>query len=261
MSLQVERDGGLAVLVLDRADVLNAFDEALTAALGTAVADAAADATVRAVVITGAGRAFSAGQDLRDRVAALEGGAELRLGDELRRRYHPVVRAIRTMRKPVIAAVNGIASGAGFGLVAACDVRVASSAASFRAGWGRVGLVPDAGAAFFLPRIIGWGRAYDMILSGEPVDAREALAIGLVTRVWRHDEFAREWRAYARSVASGATEAFALTKEGFNAAWEQDFAAFLETEAALQDRAGRTHDYAEGVRAFLGKRPPGFTGS
>ncbi|HLZ47906.1 MAG TPA: enoyl-CoA hydratase-related protein, partial [Candidatus Limnocylindria bacterium] len=109
MSLQVERDGGLAVLVLDRAEVLNAFDEALTTALAAAVADAAADATVRAVVITGAGRAFSAGQDLRDRAAALERGDELRLGDELRRRYHPVVRTIRAMRKPVIAAVNGIA--------------------------------------------------------------------------------------------------------------------------------------------------------
>lgn len=261
MSLQVERDGGLAILVLDRADVLNAFDEALTAALAAALADAAVDASVRAVAITGAGRAFSAGQDLRDRAAALERGDELRLGDELRRRYHPVVRTIRTMRKPVIAAVNGIASGAGLGLVAACDVRVASSAASFRAGWGRVGLVPDAGAAFFLPRIIGWGRAYDLILSGEPVAATEALRIGLVTRVWRDDEFAREWRVYARSVASGATEAFALTKEGFNAAWERDFGSFLETEAALQDRAGRTHDYAEGVRAFLGKRPPGFKGS
>jgi 2-(1,2-epoxy-1,2-dihydrophenyl)acetyl-CoA isomerase len=259
--LRLERDGGVAILMLDRADVLNAFDEALTSALGAAVSDAAADAAVRAVVLTGAGRGFSAGQDLRDRAAAIERGAELRLGDELRRRYHPVIRVIRTMRKPVIAAVNGIASGAGFGLVAACDVRVASDAASFRAGWGRVGLVPDAGAAYFLPRIVGWGRAFDMVLSGEPVDANEALRIGLVTRVWRDDEFARQWRAYAAVVAAGATEAFALTKEGLNAAWERDFESFLEVEAGLQDNAGRTHDYAEGVRAFLGKRPPRFSGS
>ena len=261
MSLRVERDSGVAILVLDRADVLNAFDEALTSALGAAIADAAGDATVRAVVLTGAGRAFSAGQDLRDRAAALERGADLRLGDELRRRYHPVVTAIRTMRKPVIAAVNGIASGAGFGLVAACDVRVASTAASFRAGWGRVGLVPDAGAAFFLPRIVGWGRAFDMLLSGEPIDANEALRIGLVTRVWRDPDFVREWRAYATAVAAGATEAYALTKEGLNAAWEHTFSSFLEIEAGLQDRAGQTHDYAEGVRAFLGKRPARFGGS
>jgi 2-(1,2-epoxy-1,2-dihydrophenyl)acetyl-CoA isomerase len=259
--LRVERDGGVAILTLDRADVLNAFDEALTTALRAAVTEAAADPAVRAVVITGAGRAFSAGQDLRDRAAALEGGTELRLGAELKRRYHPIVAAIRTMRKPVIAAVNGIASGAGFGLVTACDVRVASAAASFRAGWGRVGLVPDAGAAYFLPRIVGWGRAFDMVLSGEPVDANEAVRIGLVTRVWRDEEFMSQWRAYAAGVAAGATEAYALTKEGLNAAWERDFESFLDVEAGLQDRAGRTHDYAEGVRAFLGKRPPRFTGS
>lgn len=259
--LRVERDGGVAVLTLDRADVLNAFDEALTTALGAAVSGAAADPSVRAVVITGAGRAFSAGQDLRDRAAMLEGGAELRLGAELKRRYHPVVKAIRTIRKPVIAAVNGIAVGAGFGLAVACDIRVASATASFRAAWGRVGLVPDAGAAYFLPRIIGSGRAFDMVLGGEPVDANEALRIGLVTRVWGADDFAREWRAYAQGIAAGATEAYALTKEALNAAWEQDLAAFLDTEAGLQDRAGRTHDYAEGVQAFLDKRAPRFTGS
>jgi 2-(1,2-epoxy-1,2-dihydrophenyl)acetyl-CoA isomerase len=259
--LRVERDGGVAILTLDRADVLNAFDEALTSALRAAVTESAADPAVRAVVITGAGRAFSAGQDLRDRAAAIEGGAELRIGAELKRRYHPIVAAIRTMRKPVIAAVNGVASGAGFGLVTVCDVRVASATASFRAGWGQVGLVPDAGAAYFLPRIVGWGRAFDMVLSGEPVDANEALRVGLVTRIWRADDFAREWRAYAAGIAAGATEAYALTKEALNAAWEQDLTAFLDTEAGLQDRAGGTHDYAEGVRAFLGKRAPRFTGS
>ena len=260
MTLRVERDGGVAVLTLDRADVLNAFDEALTAALAMALAEVAADAGVRAVVITGAGRAFSAGQDLRDRAAALELGAELRLGDELRRRYHPVIRTIRAMRKPVIGAVNGIASGAGFGLVAACDVRVASAAASFRAGWGRVGLVPDAGAAYFLPRIVGWGRAFDMVLTGEPVSADDALRLGLVTRVWPDDEFAPKWRELAQTLARGATEAFALTKEGLNAAMTRGFAEFLDHEAELQDRAGRTRDYAEGVKAFAEKRPPKMEG-
>lgn len=260
MTLRVERDGALAVLTLDRADVLNAFDEQLTTELAAAVRDAAEDRGIRAVVITGAGRAFSAGQDLRDRAGSLERVGELRLGDELRRRYHPVISAIRTMRKPVIAAVNGVVSGAGFGLAVACDIRVASSSASFRAGWGRVGLVPDAGSAFFLPRLIGWGRAFDLIVTGEPVDAVEALRIGLVTRVWPEREFAREWRAFATTIAQGATEAFALSKEGLNAAWERDFASFLEIEAELQDRAGRTHDYAEGVRAFLGKRAPRFEG-
>lgn len=258
--LRVERDGGVRILTLDRPDVLNAFDEALTDALATGLRDAAGDASVRAVVITGAGRAFSAGQDLRDRAAAIERGDDLRLGDELRRRYHPSIEAIRAMRKPVIAAVNGIVAGAGFGLAVACDLRIAAASASFRAAWSKVGLVPDAGSAFFLPRLIGWGRALDLAFTGRAVDASEALAIGLVTRVWPDAEFVEGWRSLARQLADGATEAFALTKEGLNASWERDFGSFLELEASLQDRAGRSADYAEGVRAFLAKRPPRFEG-
>ena len=258
--LRVERDGAVAVLTLDRPDVLNAFDEPLTAALVAAVTDAAADASVRCVVITGAGRAFSAGQDLRDRVKALAQGTELRLGDELRRRYHPVVTAIREMRKPVIAAVNGVVAGAGLGVAIACDIRVAASSATFRPAWGRVGLVPDAGSAFFLPRLVGWGRALDMVLTGDPVSADDALRIGLVTRVWPDGEFATQWRELAQTLARGATEAFALTKEGLNAAMARGFAEFLDHEAELQDRAGRTHDYAEGVKAFSEKRPAKMEG-
>jgi 2-(1,2-epoxy-1,2-dihydrophenyl)acetyl-CoA isomerase len=259
--LRVERDGGVAVLTLDRPDVLNAFDEALSAALAVAVADAARDASVRCVVITGAGRAFSAGQDLRDRAAMLAQGPELRLGDELRRRYHPVVTAIREMRKPVIAAVNGIAAGAGFGLALCCDVRVAAESATFRAAWSKVGLVPDAAAAYFLPRLVGWGRAIDIVFGGEPITSGTALGMGLATRVWPDAEFADRWRAYARDLAAGATQAYALTKEGLNAAWDHDLRDFLEIEASLQDRAGRSADYAEGVRAFVDKRPARFTGS
>jgi 2-(1,2-epoxy-1,2-dihydrophenyl)acetyl-CoA isomerase len=252
--LRVERDGATTILTLDRPDVLNAFDESLTEALNAAVADVARDNAVRAVVITGAGRAFSAGQDLDDRLAAIERGGELRLGDELRRRYHPVIAAIRTMRKPVIAAVNGVAAGAGLGLAIACDVRVASSSATFRAAWGRVGLVPDAGSAFFLPRLVGWGKALDMILSGDPVDAAEALRIGLATRVWPDADFATRWREYAATLASGPTEAFALTKQGLNAAMARGFEDFLEVEAELQDRAGRTADYARLVRAWHARK-------
>jgi len=258
--LRLEREGPLAVITLDRPDVLNAFDEALTAALTSAVDDVAKDGSVRAVVITGAGRAFSAGQDLRDRLAMVEAGKDLHLGDELRRRYHPVIAAIRAMRKPVVAAVNGVVAGAGLGIAVACDVRVAAASAVFRAAWGRVGLVPDAGSAYFLPRLIGWGRAMDMILTGEPVDADEALRIGLATRVWPDADFAREWRAYATVLANGATEAFALTKEGLNASWHHDLDAFLDVEAGLQDRAGRTRDYAEGVKAFAAKRRAEFEG-
>ena len=258
--LRLERDGALAVITLDRPEVLNAFDEALTSALALAIDEVAADAAVRAVVITGAGRGFSAGQDLRDRFLKVVAGQDLQLGNELRRRYHPLIAAIRAMRKPVVAAVNGVVAGAGLGIAVACDVRVASSSASFRAAWTRVGLVPDAGSAYFLPRIVGWGRATDMILTGEPVNADEALRIGLVTSVWSDAEFAVKWREYACGLAHGATEAFALSKEGLNAAWDRDFASFLELESSLQDRAGRTSDYAEGVRAFTSKTPAKFEG-
>jgi 2-(1,2-epoxy-1,2-dihydrophenyl)acetyl-CoA isomerase len=258
--LHLERTGALAVLTLDRPGVLNAFDEALTASLASGLDEVAKDASVRAVVITGAGRAFSAGQDLRDRLAMVEAGKDLHLGDELRRRYHPVITTIREMRKPVIAAVNGVVAGAGLGIAVACDVRVAAASASFRAAWGRVGLVPDAGSAYFLPRLVGWGRAMDMILTGEPVGADESLRLGLATRVWPDAEFASQWRAYATALANGATEAFALTKEGLNASWHHDLGSFLEVEAGLQDEAGRTRDYAEGVKAFAAKRPAGFEG-
>ena len=247
--LRVERDGAVTILTLDRPDVLNAFNDALTEALAAAVADCAADARVRAVVITGAGRAFSAGQDLADRLAMIEKGGDLRLGDELRRRYHPV-----------IAAVNGVAAGAGLGLAVACDVRVAAGSATFRPAWGRVGLVPDAGSAYFLPRLVGWGRALEMVLSGEPVSAEEALRIGLVTRVWPDEEFPQRWHEHAAALARGATEAYALTKEGMNASQACDLDSFLEIEAELQDRAGRTSDYARGVRAFAAKQRVEFEG-
>ncbi len=258
--LRLERDGALAVITLDRPDVLNAFDEALTSSLTLAIDEVAADATVRAVVITGAGRGFSAGQDLRDRSLKVAAGEDLQLGNELRRRYHPVIAKIREMRKPIVAAVNGVVAGAGLGIAVACDVRVAASSAVFRAAWTRVGLVPDAGSAYLLPRIVGWGRAVDMILTGDPVSADEALRIGLVTRVWPDAEFAAAWRKYALALADGATEAYALSKEGLNAVWDRDFASFLELESSLQDRAGRTRDYAEGVQAFTSKTPPKFEG-
>jgi 2-(1,2-epoxy-1,2-dihydrophenyl)acetyl-CoA isomerase len=258
--LRLERDGALAVITLGRPEVLNAFDEALTSALTLAIEEVAADAAVRAVVLTGEGRGFSSGQDLRDRFLKIVAGEDLELGNELRRRYHPLIAAIRDLRKPVVAAINGVVAGAGLGLAVACDVRVAASSASFRAVWTRIGLVPDAGSAYFLPRIVGWGRAMDMILTGEPVSADEALRIGLVTRVWPDAEFADGWRAYARSLAEGPTEAYALSKEGLNAAWDRDFASFLELESSLQDRAGRTRDYAEGVRAFTSKTTTKFEG-
>ena len=221
--LRVERDGAVTVLTLNRPDVLNAFDEPLTEALTASLADCATDAAIRTVVITGAGRAFSAGQDLDDRRAMIEKGGEPHLGDELRRRYHPAIAAIREMPKPVLAAVNGVAAGAGLGVAIACDIRVAASSASFRPAWGRVGLVPDAGSAFFLPRLVGWGRALDMVLTGDPVAAR-------------------------------------LATEAVDLAWNSTLDAGLEFERKAFYLLFATEDKKEGVDAFVNKRKATFKG-
>ncbi|CAN5213376.1 2-(1,2-epoxy-1,2-dihydrophenyl)acetyl-CoA isomerase PaaG [soil metagenome] len=257
--LHVERHGALAVLTLDRPHVLNAFDEPLTSAFAAALGEASSDGAVRAVAITGAGRAFSACQDLADRALAIERGG-LHLGDELRRRYHPIVTAIQGMPKPVLAAINGVVAGAAFGIACACDLRVAAASATFRAAWSKVGLAPDAGAAFFLPRLVGSGRAAEIALTGRVLTAQDAPSIGLVNRVWPDADFDRELRALARELAAGPTAAVALAKEGLRAAWEHGLASFLDVEAGLQERAGRTADYAEGVRAFAAKRPAQVTG-
>lgn len=260
MTIETSLRDGVATITIARPEVLNALDDATTAALARTLENIATDDGARSVVITGAGRAFSAGQDLRDNAADVLAGETPQLGAELRRRYFPIVRAIRSMPKPVVAAVNGAAVGAGMGLACACDIRVASSDASFRAGWSRVGLMPDAGAAYFLPRLVGFGRALDLMLSAEPVLAEEALRIGLVSRVFDAATFAPEVAQLTRSLAQAATLALALTKQAVERAAQPSLEEFLEFEARLQERAGRSHDYAEGVRAFLDKRPPRFEG-
>jgi 2-(1,2-epoxy-1,2-dihydrophenyl)acetyl-CoA isomerase len=260
VTVQRELGDGVARITIARPEVLNALDDATTTALARELEAVAGDDAVRCVVITGAGRAFSAGQDLRDNSADVLAKRVPRLGEELRRRYFPIVRAIRAMPKPVVAAVNGPAVGAGLGLACACDIRVASADALFRAGWSRVGLVPDAGAAYFLARLVGVGRAMDLLLTGDAITAAEALRIGLVTRVFEAAAFADELARFARSLAHGATRAFALTKTALERAAQPSLEEFLEVEARLQDEAGRTRDYAEAVGAFLEKREPRFQG-
>ena len=262
MTTTIQRDyrDGVATLTLARPDVLNALDDAMTTQLARELEAVSTDDGVRCVVLTGAGRAFSAGQDLNDNAADVVARREPQLGAELRRRYFPIVRAIRAMRKPVIAAVNGAAVGAGLGLACACDIRVASTDASFRAGWSRVGLVPDAGAAYFLTRLVGYGRALEILLTADPLGATEALRIGLVSRLFDAARFGDDVARLARSLAEGPTVAFALTKQAVERAAQPSLEEFLEFEAQLQDQAGRTADYAEGVRAFLERRAPRFEG-
>jgi 2-(1,2-epoxy-1,2-dihydrophenyl)acetyl-CoA isomerase len=265
----------IATITLDRPDVLNAFDRALKEELLAALKQAARDTDVRVVVVTGAGRAFSAGQDLRERLPAdpQDAGAAGKarppsapsvpptpLDQELRERYNPIILAIRTMDKPVIAAVNGVAAGAGMSLALACDIRIASEAASFIEVFGRVGLVPDTGSTWFLPRLVGPAKALELMWTTDSVDAPTALALGIVNRVVAPDQLMTETRALGVRLASAAPLALALAKRAVNRGLEIGLPEALDYEASLQGIAGRSSDYGEGVRAFVEKRPARFTG-
>jgi len=254
--VELEAEAGVATLTLNRPDALNALTVPMKQDLLAALRRVERDTSIRAVILTGAGRAFCAGQDLRER---LEPGAAP-LGVEVRERYNPIIRAMRGLPKPIVGAINGVAAGAGASLAMACDVRIASDAASFALAFGRVGLVPDSGATWFLPRIVGAARAAELALLNDPVSAEDALRIGLVGRVVPAAELATEARGVAARLAAGAPKAIALTKRALNAAWTHDLDAALEYEAHLQDLAGRTKDHAEGMAAFMDKRPPRFTG-
>jgi 2-(1,2-epoxy-1,2-dihydrophenyl)acetyl-CoA isomerase len=257
-SVRVEVDGGtmVATITLDRPDALNALTVPMKQALLAAFRKVARDGAVRAVILTGAGRAFCAGQDLRERLQP----DAAPLGIEVRDRYNPIIRAMRGLPKPIVGAINGVAAGAGASLAMACDIRIASDAASFALAFGRVGLVPDSGATWFLPRLVGVTRAAELALLGDSVTAADAVRIGLVGRVVPTGELATEARAIAARLAAGAPRAMALTKQALNAAWQHDLDGALDYEAHLQDIAGRTKDHAEGLAAFMEKRPPRFTG-
>jgi 2-(1,2-epoxy-1,2-dihydrophenyl)acetyl-CoA isomerase len=254
--VEVDPSAGVATITLNRPDALNSLTVPLKQALLDALRRVERDTAVRAVILTGAGRAFCAGQDLRER---LEPDAAP-LGIEVRERYNPIVRAMRGMPKPIVGAINGVAAGAGASLAMACDLRIASEAASFALAFGRVGLVPDSGATWLLPRLVGAARASELALLNEPVSAADALRIGLVGKVVPAAELAAAAGAMAARLAAGAPRAIALTKRALEAAWTRDLEAALEDEAHLQDIAGRTKDHAEGMAAFLEKRPPRFTG-
>ncbi|HET7030321.1 MAG TPA: enoyl-CoA hydratase-related protein [Candidatus Limnocylindrales bacterium] len=255
--LRVETADAVATITLDRPDALNALTVPLKDALLDAFRAVARDDAVRAVVLTGAGRAFCAGQDLRER---LEPDA-LPLADEIRRRYNPIIRAMRELPKPIVGAINGVAAGAGASLAFACDIRIAAEGASFLLAFGRVGLIPDSGATWILPRLIGWSKAAELALTTDPLSAADAEGLGLVARVVAADELASAAHALAARLASGAPRALALTKAALDASAGASFDEQLEREADLQGEAGATADHAEGIAAFTERRPPRFRGS
>lgn len=255
-TLLYEKRDGVATITLNRPRALNAFNREMNRELLDAIRDGDRDDAVRCFVLTGAGdRAFCAGQDLKDRAPERKGS----LGESLRSRYNPIVLAIRRTEKIVLCAVNGVAAGAGCNLTLACDLRIASENARFIEAFVRVGLGPDCGGSYFLPRLIGLGKATELFLLGEPLEAEEALRCGLVTRVAPASELAGKARAMAERLARGPRSA-GLIKRALNRSMYGELEAQLEYEACIQEIAGRTSDYDEGVRAFMEKRAPVFQG-
>ncbi len=250
---------GVLTLTLNRPDVLNAVTDAMLAELQSAFRDAERDAAVRCIVLTGAGRGFCAGQDLNARGRATD-GPRVSVGDHLRQGYNPLVRRIRAIEKPVIAAINGVAAGAGANLALACDIRIASETASFVQAFVKIGLVPDSGGTLFLPMLVGMAKAAELAFTGDRIGAAECLRLGLVNQVVPADAFMETTRALAIRLAALPTRAIGLTKRAFNRAMMPDLDAVLEYEADMQTLASRTQDNKEGVAAFLEKRPPVFTG-
>lgn len=255
-ALRLEVADAVATITLDRPDALNALTIALKEELLAALERVAADPEVRAVVLTGAGRAFCAGQDLRERLEP----DPTPLADEIRLRYNPLIRAMRSLAKPIVGAINGVAAGAGASLAFACDVRLAAEGASFLLAFGRIGLVPDSGATWLLPRLVGGAKAAELALTGAALSAADAERFGLVVRVVPGDALLGEAQALAAALAAGAPRALALTKRALDESWGATLDEQLETEAALQGEAGATADHAEGIAAFVERRPPRFTG-
>ena len=248
--------GGVLTLTLNRPDALNSFTVEMKEGLLAALKDAARNKEVRVVVLTGAGRAFSAGQDLKER-----SGPDVNdLGTELRTRYNPIILAMRRLEKPIIGAINGVAAGAGISVALACDIVLASDKASFMEAFGRVGLVPDTGSSWFLPRLVGPARAAEMMFTADSVDAATAERIGLINRVVPADSLMDEANALAARLAQAAPIALALAKRALNRALTSTLEDALEFEAQLQSIAGRSADHTEGVAAFVEKRPPSFKG-
>jgi 2-(1,2-epoxy-1,2-dihydrophenyl)acetyl-CoA isomerase len=257
-TLVVEQDGAVITITLNRPDKLNSFNEAMHRDFRVALDRIERDAGVRAVLITGAGKGFCAGQDLGDRNVAAD--QDIDLGATLEANYNPLIRRLRALEKPTVCAVNGVAAGAGANLALACDIVLAARSARFIQAFCKIGLVPDSGGTYFLPRLIGEARARALALTGETISAEQAEAWGLIWQVVDDDRLQAEAQALAQRLAAGPTKGLGLIKRAMNCSLGNDLDRQLDLERDLQREAGRTADYREGVAAFLAKRPAAFRG-
>ncbi|HEU5102256.1 MAG TPA: enoyl-CoA hydratase-related protein [Roseiflexaceae bacterium] len=244
--------GGVATITLNRPQAYNAFTAALHAELLAALKRAERDVAVRCIVLTGAGKGFCSGQDLREAAPAES------IGDLVRERYNPLIMKLRSIPKPIVAAVNGVAAGAGMSLALACDLRVAVDSARFVAAFANVGLAPDSGMSYFLPRLIGAARAVELCMTGGTLDAATAYRYGMVNAVASSEEFPSAVRQLAERLANGPAVAIGLIKRSFELAAGATLEQALDYEAQAQQIAGMSAEHAEGVRAFIEKRPPRF---
>ncbi|MFZ0549069.1 MAG: enoyl-CoA hydratase-related protein [Candidatus Promineifilaceae bacterium] len=250
-------ENGVATITLNRPDSLNAFNNQMIAETQDAFKQVGRDTAARCIVITGSGRAFSSGQDLKD--VQSRGGA-FSIGEHLRHGYNKLITQMVNLEKPILAGVNGIAAGAGCGVALAADLRIASEKASFMLAFSRVGLIPDSGSTWTLPRLIGYSRAYEMAITADRISADKAYSWGMVNEVVPHDQLPEVVSAWANTLATGPTLAYGLTKRAMRKADGQTLEEALAYESQLQEIAGRSHDSAEGVRAFIEKRDPEFKG-
>lgn len=257
-TIKVDLAGRVATITLNRPRVLNAFTPEMNGELRAALRELGQEPSCRAIVLTGAGRAFCAGQDLETRRRIFEAGQVPHLAESLRQNYNPLVVQMRALPQPILAAVNGVAAGAGMSLALACDLRMAAASARFIQSFVRVGLGQDSGSSFALPRLVGLGRAQELALLGEPLDAETALRVGLVNWVVPDEELGARAAEVAERLARGPRQAQALIKRGLYRCQALGLDAALEYEADLQELAGRGPEFREGVAAFREKRAPRF---
>ena len=255
--LLVSLAAGVLRLTLNRPDTLNAFTAAMHAGLAAAMTRAESEAAVRCVLITGAGRGFCAGQDLSERDMS---AADIDMGAGLDTRYNPLVKRMRALEKPIVCAVNGVAAGAGANFALACDIVLAARSASFIQAFVKIGLVPDCGGSYFLPRLAGTQRAMALAMTGDRLSAEDAERFGIIWKLVDDDKLMAEATKLSEHLAAGPTRSLGLIKKAIYSSADNDLAAQLDLERDLQREVGRGKDYREGVAAFLEKRKPNFTG-